>query len=51
MNRLLKAPALMTDGEIVFHDRDGHDIDVVGLDGDGLRAFRWDKISMVFQGR
>jgi peptide/nickel transport system ATP-binding protein len=50
MNRLLKAPALMTSGEIVFHDRDGHDIDVVALDGDGLRAFRWDKISMVFQG-
>ena len=50
MNRLLKAPALMTDGEIVFHDRDGHDIDIVGLDGEGLRAFRWDKISMVFQG-
>jgi peptide/nickel transport system ATP-binding protein len=50
MNRLLKAPALMTGGEIVFHDRDGHDIDVVGLDGEGLRAFRWDKISMVFQG-
>lgn len=50
MNRLLKAPALMTSGEIVFHDRDGHDIDVVGLDGEGLRAFRWDKISMVFQG-
>lgn len=50
MNRLLKAPALMTGGEIVFHDRDGHDIDIVGLDGEGLRAFRWDKISMVFQG-
>lgn len=50
MNRLLKAPALMTAGEIVFHDRDGQDIDVVGLDGEGLRAFRWDKISMVFQG-
>jgi peptide/nickel transport system ATP-binding protein len=50
MNRLLKAPALMTSGEIVLHDRDGHDIDVVGLDGEGLRAFRWDKISMVFQG-
>ncbi|PRB15213.1 ABC transporter ATP-binding protein [Microbacterium sp. MYb62] len=50
MNRLLKAPALMTEGEIVFHDRDGHDIDIVGLDGEGLRAFRWDKISMVFQG-
>jgi peptide/nickel transport system ATP-binding protein len=50
MNRLLKAPALMTGGEIVFHDRSGTDIDVVALDGDGLRAFRWDKISMVFQG-
>lgn len=50
MNRLLKPPALMTSGEIVFHDRDGHDIDIVGLNGDGLRAFRWDKISMVFQG-
>ncbi|WP_455904507.1 ABC transporter ATP-binding protein [Microbacterium sp.] len=50
MNRLLKAPALMTSGEIVFHDRDGHDIDIVALDGDGLRTFRWDKISMVFQG-
>ncbi|PCE14446.1 ABC transporter ATP-binding protein [Microbacterium sp. SZ1] len=50
MNRLLKAPALMTGGEIVFHDRNGTDIDVVALDGDGLRAFRWDKISMVFQG-
>ena len=50
MNRLLKAPALMTGGEIVFHDRDGYDIDIVALDGDGLRAFRWDKISMVFQG-
>ncbi len=50
MNRLLKAPALMTGGEIVFHDRSGQDIDIVALDGDGLRAFRWDKISMVFQG-
>ncbi|QAY74731.1 ABC transporter ATP-binding protein [Agromyces protaetiae] len=50
LNRLLKAPALMTSGEVVFHDRDGHDIDVVGLSAEGLRAFRWDKISMVFQG-
>lgn len=50
LNRLLKAPALMTEGEIVFHDRDGSDIDITGLGGEGLRAFRWDKISMVFQG-
>ena len=50
LNRLLKAPALMTSGEITFHDREGTDIDIVALEKDGLRAFRWDKISMVFQG-
>ena len=50
VNQLLKPPALRTSGEIVFHDEDGTDIDVAALDGDDLRAFRWDKISMVFQG-
>ena len=50
LNRLLKAPALMTSGEITFHDRSGADIDIVGLEAEQLRAFRWDKISMVFQG-
>ncbi|MBN8205378.1 ABC transporter ATP-binding protein [Microbacterium esteraromaticum] len=50
LNRLLKAPALMESGEIVFHDRSGEDIDVVSLGNEQLRAFRWDKISMVFQG-
>ncbi|SIN69068.1 ABC transporter ATP-binding protein [Agromyces cerinus] len=50
LNRLLKAPALMTGGEVVFHDASGDDIDVVGLDGEALRRFRWNKVSMVFQG-
>jgi peptide/nickel transport system ATP-binding protein len=50
INRLLKAPALMTAGEVTFHDADGRDIDVVELRGDSLRRFRWDKVSMVFQG-
>jgi peptide/nickel transport system ATP-binding protein len=50
MNRLLKPPALMTSGEITFHDRSGADIDIVALEAEGLRTFRWDKISMVFQG-
>ncbi len=50
MNRLLKPPALMTSGSVVFHDREGHDIDVLALKDEQLRAFRWDKISMVFQG-
>jgi peptide/nickel transport system ATP-binding protein len=50
INQLLKPPALRTAGEIVFHDQDGTDVDVAALEGDALRAFRWDKISMVFQG-
>ncbi|WP_084511752.1 ABC transporter ATP-binding protein [Agromyces subbeticus] len=50
LNKLLKPPALMRAGEVIFHDESGKDIDVVSLEGDNLRAFRWDKISMVFQG-
>ncbi|UNK70094.1 ABC transporter ATP-binding protein [Microbacterium sp. H1-D42] len=50
LNRLLKPPALMDAGEITFHDRGGDDIDVVSLGPEQLRAFRWDKVSMVFQG-
>ncbi|MFD2840691.1 ABC transporter ATP-binding protein [Populibacterium corticicola] len=50
INQLLKPPALRTGGEITFHDKDGTDINVASLSGDSLRAFRWDKISMVFQG-
>ncbi|MFZ4841249.1 MULTISPECIES: ABC transporter ATP-binding protein [Mycetocola] len=50
LNRLLKAPAVMTGGDVEFHDVDGTDINVVGLSGEGLRRFRWDKVSMVFQG-
>ena len=50
LNQLLKPPALRTSGEIVLHDKDGDDIDVAALSGDSLRAFRWDKVSMVFQG-
>ncbi|MFC8600547.1 MULTISPECIES: ABC transporter ATP-binding protein [unclassified Isoptericola] len=50
LNRLLKPPAILRSGEVTFHDATGTDIDVVGLTGDALRAFRWDKVSMVFQG-
>lgn len=50
LNRLLKAPAVMTGGEVVLHDASGRDIDVVQLGGEALRAYRWDKVSMVFQG-
>lgn len=50
LNKLLKPPAILRSGEVTFHDVDGDDIDVVALSGDKLRAFRWDKVSMVFQG-
>lgn len=50
VNRLLKPPALLRSGKVTLHDRSGEDIEVTALYGNGLRAFRWDKISMVFQG-
>lgn len=50
INRLLKPPALLTSGKVTLHDKLGDDIDVTALYGDSLRAFRWSKISMVFQG-
>jgi peptide/nickel transport system ATP-binding protein len=50
VNRLHRPPARIAAGQIVFHDRDGRDVDVLGLDDEQLRVFRWDKLSMVFQG-
>ncbi|MGR2751853.1 ABC transporter ATP-binding protein [Agromyces arachidis] len=50
VQRLLKAPAVITGGSVVFHDANGEDVDVNALDTDEMRRFRWDRISMVFQG-
>lgn len=50
INRLLKPPAILASGNVIFHDKNGEDINVTDLAGEELRAFRWDKISMVFQG-
>jgi len=50
INRLLKAPAVITGGSVHFHSREGYVIDLDELGGEELRAFRWDKIAMVFQG-
>ena len=50
VQRLLKAPAVITDGSVIFHDASGVDIDINALDPEQMRRFRWDKISMVFQG-
>lgn len=50
INRLHKPPARISSGSITFHDRDGSDLDLLALEEDQLRAFRWTKLSMVFQG-
>ncbi|MFC4245384.1 ABC transporter ATP-binding protein [Gryllotalpicola reticulitermitis] len=50
ITRLLKPPALISTGHVDFHSREGWTADLSTLSGDELRQFRWDKISMVFQG-
>jgi len=50
VNRLLKPPAMITSGTATFHSSDGETIDLGALTGEELRAFRWNKMSMVFQG-
>jgi peptide/nickel transport system ATP-binding protein len=50
IQRLLKPPAVISAGGVVFHDKDGRDIDITELGTEALRRFRWDKVSMVFQG-
>lgn len=50
VQRLLRAPAVITGGSVTFHDATGIDIDINALDVDAMQRFRWDKVSMVFQG-
>ncbi|WP_431278444.1 ABC transporter ATP-binding protein [Leifsonia poae] len=50
VQRLLKPPAVISSGSVVFHDESGDDIDISSLDPEEMRRFRWDKVSMVFQG-
>jgi peptide/nickel transport system ATP-binding protein len=50
ITRLLKPPALISSGTATFHSREGYSVDMSKLNGEELRAFRWDKISLVFQG-
>ena len=50
INRLHRPPARITNGSVTFHDADGTALDLLELDDERLRAFRWSKLSMVFQG-
>jgi peptide/nickel transport system ATP-binding protein len=47
--RLLKPPAVVTSGEVLYH-RDGQDtVDVLRMGKNDLRRFRWKELSVVFQ--
>ncbi|SFD46246.1 dipeptide/oligopeptide/nickel ABC transporter permease/ATP-binding protein [Streptomyces aidingensis] len=50
VSRLHTPPAEISSGSVTFHDRDGRDIDLLALEGEELRGFRWAKLSLVFQG-
>ncbi|WP_328653122.1 ABC transporter ATP-binding protein [Micromonospora sp. NBC_00330] len=50
INRLHRPPARIASGRVTFHDGGDDDVDVLALTDTELRAFRWEKLSMVFQG-
>jgi peptide/nickel transport system ATP-binding protein len=54
MTRLLRPPAELASGRVLFHDSgpdgDGSTVDVMALVGEQLRRFRWRKIATVPQG-
>ncbi|KAB8162289.1 ATP-binding cassette domain-containing protein [Streptomyces sp. 3MP-14] len=50
INQLIRPPGTISGGSVTFHDSSGEDIDVLALTGRELRGYRWDKVSMVFQG-
>ncbi|MDQ0727822.1 dipeptide/oligopeptide/nickel ABC transporter permease/ATP-binding protein [Microbacterium sp. W4I20] len=49
VTRLLRPPAVIAGGDIVYTGRDGEQIDVLALDDRELKAFRWSEIAMVLQ--
>ena len=49
LTRMLRPPAELTAGSITFCPSDGAAVDLMALEGEDLRRFRWNKISMVFQ--
>ena len=44
ITRVLKPPAYIVGGEVIFKDRD-----ILGMNDDELRAFRWEHLAIVFQ--
>jgi len=49
LTRMLRSPARLDGGSVHFTGRDGATVELTALDDKALRAFRWQRISMVFQ--
>jgi peptide/nickel transport system ATP-binding protein len=49
LTRTLRPPAELTRGTIEFQEPDGRVVDLMALDPAELRAFRWNRIGIVFQ--
>ena len=49
LTRMLKPPARQTSGSITFFPAAGAPVNMLALEGEELRQFRWSTISMVFQ--
>jgi peptide/nickel transport system ATP-binding protein len=49
LTRMLRTPARLEGGSVHFTGCDGETVDLTALDDVALRAFRWQRISMVFQ--
>jgi peptide/nickel transport system ATP-binding protein len=49
ISRLLPAAGTVTGGSVLFRSADAPPADVLALEGERLRAFRWRRMSMVFQ--
>jgi peptide/nickel transport system ATP-binding protein len=50
ITRMLRPPARLSDGRILFRGAGSEEsLDLMTLDAEALRRFRWSKVSMVFQ--
>ena len=47
--RLLRAPGVITDGEVWFYPADGPPVDLLEADYGALRVLRWSQVSLVLQ--
>jgi peptide/nickel transport system permease protein len=47
--RLHQPPADITGGELIYTNRDGSTVDILGLSPNELTDFRWEELSIVFQ--